>query len=816
MRRRVFAEAILLFGLAGCGPSEASVALWFPNEAARDATRRIRVEVHTPEAASAVAGERTCRDFLGMAQEGRSTMGAVSFGNYECAEGSDAPCAGAWFDGRELPDVPPGRHIIYVLGFPSTEEDANPTLEGCTDQFDTRGGKAAVFEVPLRLELVLPPSARLVKVAGDRQVGRSGDEIAVPLEVRVEADAPRGRVGTYAIPGVPVVFTSPTPGFQLLEGAAAGRHDTVTGVGGRASSRVQLPDRPGTGQIVARAPALETALSTDRSERTFSVSVTEPVVFPSREVVDAGGGLRSVAVALGDLDGQGGLDLALLGCAGTAAGCVTGVSAAPPFGSTRLRVIRNVGSRDRTILQPAGDLGILPAGLVIADLLPAPGVGEIAVVNSRRADCQERRCTAGAPCPCWSARGGGPCPCEGSEILVFEARDAQVRLVSRHTMTGSNAVALTEVRHETSAYAGLGMAAQGRSKNERPCNSSNACLPYDPEISPECSTSPELCGCPPEEACDRRNTSSGDPIGWCTARDKRLDLLLTRTTPPQDLYNAKGCQQAVLRCNRTSPVVSECACLDEDRGNLCTGVDEICGCRVPERIPFGELGSSRQPFGLVAGPLENPRDWDVVVPNDAGFGVLRARSRLSYTWRGPPIVNAPIHGAIILPLDRAADLDAGLTTDAPDLVWYARSRCEEGMNFLNSCPMWRDVPAEEKRGCLGAYFTDGQRSIYGLRTPATGGCRRHHLPILPDGLCSGRFNSDEHVDVAMASSEARSVWIYTGDGRGGLLDPPEKIELPAGGVGGPLACGDVDGDGLDDIVVADRESGALYVLRSGP
>jgi hypothetical protein len=47
-----------------------------------------------------------------------------------------------------------------------------------------------------------------------------------------------------------------------------------------------------------------------------------------------------------------------------------------------------------------------------------------------------------------------------------------------------------------------------------------------------------------------------------------------------------------------------------------------------------------------------------------------------------------------------------------------------------------------------------------------------------------------------------------------LLDPPDEMALPAGGVGGPIACGDVDNDDLDDIAVANASSGSLYLLRT--
>jgi len=95
-----------------------------------------------------------------------------------------------------------------------------------------------------------------------------------------------------------------------------------------------------------------------------------------------------------------------------------------------------------------------------------------------------------------------------------------------------------------------------------------------------------------------------------------------------------------------------------------------------------------------------------------------------------------------------------------------------------------------------------------------GGCRRHHLNFLPDGMCTGEFNGDGNIDVALAARDRGSVYIFSGDGRGGLLDPPDEMQLPSGGVGGPIACGDIDGDDLDDIAVANAASGSVYLLRT--
>jgi hypothetical protein len=370
-----------------CGAGETSVSIIFPNPISQSTARRLRVEAYSPDTGASAATERDCSDFIGLAREGKDPIGTPVRGDYQCLD----PCPPTWLDGLELAKVPKGRQIIYVLAYASTEEDATPVLEGCTDQFDSEGGKDEHVDVEVSLELVLPDSARLVKSAGDRQVGRAGQELSVPLEVRAEADSPTGSGGTYVIPGVPVEWTSEDTGFELL-----GEANTFSDSRGEASVRVQLPGVAGSGKIRAHAAALDEIAGGDRSEQIFSVSVTDPVRAGATTTIGGLNGARAVGAALGNLGGGTGLDFAVLGCRGNnSMACVTGQAAAPPFGDTVLAVVLDVGNNEQAIV-PSIDLGILPAGMVIADVGVPAGRDEIAIANSRREDCQSRSRTAGA------------------------------------------------------------------------------------------------------------------------------------------------------------------------------------------------------------------------------------------------------------------------------------------------------------------------------------------------------------------------------------------------------------------------------------
>ncbi len=799
--------------MAGCGPSETSVALVFPNEVVMNSVQRIRVAAYPPSAGGA-ASDRDCRDFEDLAREGMDPVGTPVRGDFNC----NGECANDWFSGKELPKIDAGRQIVYVLAYASTEEDATPVLEGCTDRFDSKGGSDDAFEVPINLHLVIPKSARLVKTSGDRQVGRAGEETAIPLEIRIEAESPGGAGYTYVIPGIPVTYTTNDPGFEFLGDGAATRLQTLTGADGHAEAGLKLPLQAGTAQVHVSADALKPWIDNEvRAEADFSLSVTDPTTFGASQVIQSGPGTRPMRIALGNLDEPGDLDLVVLSCRGSEEGCALGREARKPFGRSEVTVIMDVGVNPRQVDVPMLQ-GILPTGLAVADF-QAGGASfdEIAIVHARRADCQDRVGTAALPCSYFGVANGEPCPCEGAEVLMLGHDGAQISLRSRHTMTASNAIGAAAYRSQDSEpHFGLAVVAQGRSINTQACSQAGRCLPHDPEVSAICVGTPELCGCPTSERCECTNCSNTQEPGVCVARDKVVDLIEFNSRTGRS-FNRDGCQQPVVSCDvNDTEATSTCTCLDAaETGNRCDARDG-CGCRVPRRIHVGDSDAPVLPLGIAAGPLASNSQWDLIVPSVGGLDLIgNLPGSNTFEWKGQPFVNAPIHEALVLDLDGAAERDSG-APQVGDVAWISRTACLAGANFARSCPVWKALDEGESKGCLGVYHSDGEDSLFGLSTPNRGGCRRHELTARPDGICSGKINADPHPDVVVASGESNDILVYAGDGRGGLLDPPERFPLPAGGVGGPIACGDINRDGSDDVVVVDAVSGAIYVLRTSP
>lgn len=61
------------------------------------------------------------------------------------------------------------------------------------------------------------------------------------------------------------------------------------------------------------------------------------------------------------------------------------------------------------------------------------------------------------------------------------------------------------------------------------------------------------------------------------------------------------------------------------------------------------------------------------------------------------------------------------------------------------------------------------------------------------------FNADGHMDVVFVTESDEAHQLFLGDGKGGFTDASDR--LPAMSQGNGLAVGDVDGDGLPDIVI---------------
>jgi hypothetical protein len=83
----------------------------------------------------------------------------------------------------------------------------------------------------------------------------------------------------------------------------------------------------------------------------------------------------------------------------------------------------------------------------------------------------------------------------------------------------------------------------------------------------------------------------------------------------------------------------------------------------------------------------------------------------------------------------------------------------------------------------------------------------------PHGVAAGDFNGDRHLDFAIESWEESKVLVFPGDGRGAFSKEPQRLtvgRMPYW----KLRAGDLDADGMHDLVTTNTEGGSVSVLCS--
>jgi hypothetical protein len=390
------------------------------------------------------------------------------------------------------------------------------------------------------------------------------------------------------------------------------------------------------------------------------------------------------------------------------------------------------------------DVGVAPVGAVAADVI-AGGRDEIAVANARRAAS------------------------EGAELRIFRYEGASLRPIQRYVMTGSNAVGLAAVR--TGEGTSIAIATSGRSESGAPCSPPGSCQAM----------------CPPGELCG--------PESLCVAADDLVVLFDRDRSAPGRLAERGGCHRFTAECDviaRTSSFDCDLPA-DSDRSDM-----DDCGCEVLAGIRLGAWSAPAAPRGIAAASLLGPATDDLVIPTVAGLAFFEQQSA-GFTAHDPPTLQHASTYAATIDLNGADD-------PLTDVLWIEPGPCVSGPSIDAACPLARPPPPSHA-ACLGVYQSDGATPVYMIEPPKIGECRRHGIPFVPSGLCAGDLDGDGTNDVVILDP-AGAVNVYSGDGTGGLLDPPAVSPVSEAG---PMICVDLDEDGTSEVVVAGT-SDRLHIL----
>ncbi len=129
----------------------------------------------------------------------------------------------------------------------------------------------------------------------------------------------------------------------------------------------------------------------------------------------------------------------------------------------------------------------------------------------------------------------------------------------------------------------------------------------------------------------------------------------------------------------------------------------------------------------------------------------------------------------------------------------------DGNADLAIIPYERDV-ADRRQVAVTVLFGDGHGGFSPMQTASLSleGCHG------PNSIATGDIDGDGHRDIAVSCAESANVFLFLGRSEGRFI----RSIQPALGGWGSVAVADLNADGRDDLITANRDAGSITVYFS--
>lgn len=280
------------------------------------------------------------------------------------------------------------------------------------------------------------------------------------------------------------------------------------------------------------------------------------------------------------------------------------------------------------------------------------------------------------------------------------------------------------------------------------------------------------------------------PTGLALDRAHRHLYALTDSDPSDGLLELRGVHLDGPHAYEPFTVTDE---LPSSAASLAFGTRELRLVALPETDELAVGGGVGVRRTIAEGP--DPAPYDPARQIAAVEPPLRESVPPGSPWRLGGTLGAARSAPEGVLNTLLWDLPADFATDA-DVV-------------IRAIPLDRDV------GPLDESIVSKRASVFGFDEESEP--LELVTPFAATDLALADLDGDGLEDLVMSAAAAHTIALFPQDSAGSFAADPERvISLPANSFPGDVACGDVSGDGLADLLVACGGLGAVAVFVQGP